>query len=160
MSQKNEIWKSIDANYSVSNLGNVKNKNTGKILAKYVGISGYERVCLYEKVKKVHRLVAEAFIPNPNNKNEVNHKNMVRTDNHVLNLEWVTRSENIKHGLKFRGISYKGEKNHNSKLTAKDVGFIRLLSNKGYSYRHIAKEYGVTRGCIAKIVRKETWNHL
>ena len=80
-------------NYSVSNLGNVKNNNTNKIL-KQNNSYGYKRVYLNGKYLRVHRLVAEAFIPNPENKPYVDHKNNIRDDNRIDNLRWATIKEN------------------------------------------------------------------
>ena len=106
----NEIWKDVvgyEGLYMVSNLGNVKSLNyrrTGKenVLKPCVENSGYLHVGLhkYRKVliKNIHRLVCEAFLPNTENKREVNHINGVKTDNRIKNLEWVTSGENKKHG--------------------------------------------------------------
>jgi hypothetical protein len=80
-------------NYSVSNLGNVKNNNTNKIL-KQRNNQGYKLVHLNSKYLRVHRLVAEAFIPNPENKPCVDHKNNIRDDNRIDNLRWATIKEN------------------------------------------------------------------
>ena len=83
-------------NYSISNLGNVKNDKTGRILKTYTKPSGYKQVQLGRKTIPlyIHRLVAKAFIPNDDNKPQVNHKNGDKSDNRVENLEWVTASEN------------------------------------------------------------------
>ena len=80
-------------NYSVSNLGNVKNNNTNKIIKRYNN-KGYKQIHLNGKSLRVHRLVAEAFIPNPENKSCVDHKNNIRDDNRIDNLRWATIKEN------------------------------------------------------------------
>lgn len=97
-----EIWRDISSYegiYQVSNLGNVKNQN--KILNPNKLKSGYLQIGLYkEKIKKmflVHRLVAFAFLENPEYKKEVNHKDRNPKNNTLENLEWVTRQENMDH---------------------------------------------------------------
>ena len=111
-----EIWKQIDifeGEFYVSNFGRVKNISTGNIIKGDVNNFGYHRVTMWNKGQKYrkfrHRLVAEYFIPNPENKRFVNHKNGDKKDNKVSNLEWVTQSENEKHAFKY-GLKQKTNK--------------------------------------------------
>lgn len=99
-----EVWKEIpgtNGEYNISNYGRVKTAKTGRILSPAIDARGYERVCLFKtnrnKRYKVHRLVALTFIPNPNNKGQVNHKDGNKRNNCVDNLEWVTNQENMDH---------------------------------------------------------------
>lgn len=98
-----EIWKDIDGFdlYQASNLGNIRNKKTGLVLTPITDKDGYFRVHLNnDKITRpVHRLVAKTFIPNPEHKPQVNHKDGDKTNNRVSNLEWCTSRENNIHAL-------------------------------------------------------------
>lgn len=106
-----ENWQQIKyfPNYQVSDLGNVKNKTTNKNIAKWRKSNGYLQVTLHSNgIKKnvyIHRLVAEAFIPNPDNLTDVNHKDENKTNNTVNNLEWMTHLNNCNYGNRGKKIS-------------------------------------------------------
>lgn len=95
-----EIWKKIDGhpNYSVSNLGRVRNDKKNKLIKPF-NSHGYLRVELNGIKYRIHRLVAKAFIPNPNNFEVINHKDSNRANNICENLEWCTQQYNIKQSL-------------------------------------------------------------
>ena len=96
-----EIWRKINdyENYEVSNMGNVR--RNGRLLTQFACKKGYCRVALCkENIRKnmsVHRLVAIAFIPNPDDKETINHITTIKSDNSVCNLEWATHKEQMNH---------------------------------------------------------------
>lgn len=113
----NEMWKTVEdyPAYEVSTNGDIRNKKTGRILSSCGGEGNYQMVCLSitdnkNKTPYVHRLVAKAFIPNPDNLTEVNHKDEDKLNNSVDNLEWCTRQYNLTYGTRIERISNKKRK--------------------------------------------------
>ena len=122
---------------------------------------GYSLIdlCKNGKIKKhlVHRLVAETFLDNFENKEQVNHINGIKNDNRVENLEWVTHSENQKHSILCGLRTTKGEKNSQSKLNELQV--MEIFKDKR-PYVEISKEFNVSIPTISDIKRGWTWNHV
>jgi len=113
-----EVWKPIEEMgglYEISNIGNIRSLRNGKVrtVKKCVSTKGYYFVHItinkFTFRRKIHRLVAMAFIENPLNKPQVNHKDLNKLNNSIENLEWVTAKENIHHAL-LNGC-YKNDKN-------------------------------------------------
>ncbi|MBQ4494908.1 MAG: HNH endonuclease [Selenomonadaceae bacterium] len=104
-----------------------------------------------EKIKpfRIHRLVASAFIPNPENKPQVNHIDGHTMNNHISNLEWVTGSENQRHAVK-AGLRKSGEDNYNAKLTNEQVRYIRE-NPLGLTQPQLAEKFGVAQVSISDI---------
>lgn len=154
-----EIWKPIFINgektkYEISSLGRVMSyaKNSIRLKPSWDNGHGYQSLLLYFKGKlhsrKNHRLVAQAFLENPNNLPEVNHKNGIKTDNRVENLEWVDKKTNSKHAASL-GYLYRGRR----KLPPMKVGkyFAGILLKTYPSMSSVVKDnyprVSVARAC-------------
>lgn len=123
---------------------------------------GYKLVCLtVNKVRKnkyIHRLMAEHFIDNPDNKPLVNHIDGNKSNNTISNLEWCTLSENMQHASR-TGLLADGERCHFSKLTAKDVIEIRHLNKIKVKRNIIIRNYNISPAQYHRIVNKELWKN-
>lgn len=175
-----EIWKDIEGYegfYMASYSGKIKsldrfvncNKGSkqpkkGKILKPFLNRKGYPIVDVpmngLRKTISVHILITKTFVPNPENKPQVNHKDGNKLNSAAWNLEWCTNKENITHasinGLLIRP---KGEKHSLAKLTEKQVIEIRSLQNK-MKRKDIAIKFNVGRSNIDMILANQTWRHL
>ncbi len=140
--------------YQVSNLGNVFSIRANKILKKFSNPDGYVLYKLYEGKKpstlKAHRLVALNFIDNPTNKTQVNHKNGIKSDNNLSNLEWVSKSENQIHAHKTNLQTKIGERMPCLKISPD--GFLLEVF---YSKSKAAEITGIPRKQIYKSIKKD-----
>lgn len=178
-----EIWKEIpgfNQYYQVSNIGRIKtmfrmvNGKNGalrprpeKIMKPKLTMFGYRTISLFNPSKKkvdifVHRLVAQAFIPNPENKTQVNHIDGNKQNNHVDNLEWNTASENTIHAHKNNLVKVRrGEGVHGAKLTEDKIKEIREMYAKGgISYVKMAELFDVGPQTLHAIVQRKLWKHI
>lgn len=174
-----EIWKDVigyEGLYQVSNLGRVKGlKRESKHYKGGVRVynerflnpclhkDGYLKVGLIKdginKQHSVHRLVCSSFIENIYNKPQVNHKNGVKTDNRLENLEWSTSSENHKHAYKIGLRHQNGEKNHRSALTNSQVFEIKY-NHKNLSNKEVSMIYNISTNQVSRIRRGDRWSHV
>lgn len=158
-----EFVKYKETNYSVSRSGEIVNHITNKHLRHSVDKLKYHRVHPHINGKHtnlwVHRMVAECYIDNPENKPFVLHKDNDPENNNDWNLKWGTQSENVQQAYDENRISAKGEKNGRSKLTEIDVKIIREARKNGFKVGLIAKYYGMGAGWIGRICNGYHWTH-
>ena len=147
--------------YLVTPCGLVANKTTRKILKPVINTKGYIQM---DGPGKIHRCVAEAFIPNINDKPQVNHIDGVKTNNNVENLEWATNAENAKHKKENNlgktvnvKLAATGSNNTQSKLDETIVGFIRSTS---LSSSELSSIFEVSKATINDVRSKRTWKHI
>jgi len=144
----------------ISNFGNYKNLK-GKQLKGTVRY-GYAFVYTGKKQERIHRLVAEMFLLKDASREEVNHIDGNKLNNHVSNLEWCTHLENMQHAFSSKLIKREsGEKSSRSILTQEQVNEIRKNykpRDKKFGLRPLGSIYGVTSHCIWRIIANKNWN--
>lgn len=177
-----EIWKPVkgyESYYEVSNEGNIRTieriiklpthqyLKKQKLLTQFKDRRGYFHVKLYDgngkcKSLTTHRIVALTFLNNPKELIEVNHIDHNKHNNCLSNLEWITRSDNIKHSYSFRDPkTYKGSANKNSKLTESEVINIRKeYKTTKTTYKQLSNKYNVGITLISYIVNNKIWTHV
>lgn len=132
----------------------ISKKRGGKEVKPQPNGKGYLRVHIAGKMYFVHRLVAEKYVPNPDGKPQVNHKDGDKTNNRADNLEWVTNKENRSHALK-NGLHTKGDDCSWAKLTREQVEFIR--NHPEIKNAELARTFGVHHKTISAVKYKRTW---
>lgn len=154
-------------NYKISEIGEVVNLTTGKNVATPLHQHGYLCVRLWNKGKtrlcKIYRLLAIQFIPNPENKREVNHLDGNRMNHSLSNLEWTTASENMKHAVKnglSKGQFKKGFDHQKAKLSKEDVYEIRRLRESGMKHRLIGEKFNITMDHACRIANKKLYSYV
>jgi|SRR6185312_1985844 len=146
---------------------NTIRKLVPQILHKNGKPSAYRQIVVRQQGKDparrlIHRIVAETFIPNPENKPQVNHKDGNGSNNHVDNLEWCTGHENMAHSFRIlkRRMAV-GEKVHLSKLTEEEVIMIRKIYPKGHAtQQELAKIFNCHPTTIYSVLSYITWKHI
>lgn len=160
----------LSLRYLVDNTGVIYSSKDKKPKTTHINGSGYRTVNLYLPELRpnknpwsrqlVHRIVAGTFLGNIENM-VVNHKDGVKTNNSVENLEIVTYSENVEHAYKLGLNKCKGDTHHNAKLDSKKVHEIcRLIVETDLFYREIAKKYNVSYSAINNIAQKHRWKEI
>jgi hypothetical protein len=170
-----EQWRAVeDGYYEVSDRGRVRRAvaaqgtSPGRVLSNK-GVNGfYPSIAIHKDGaccgrRRIHDLVALAFIGPKEPGMEVNHKNGDKTDNTLENLEYVTRKENAVHAYA-NGLTRlpdsRGSRNPNARLSEKDIPAIRRRVANGETYASVAQDYGVSADSVGSIVRRAGWRHV
>lgn len=145
------------SDYCITYDGRVINRKWGREVKPQPNGKGYLRVHIAGKMYFVHRLVAEKFVPNPEGKKQVNHKDGDKRNNKADNLEWVTNQDNRTHAVK-SGLQIQGERCPWAKLTANDVKYIR--ENSDLTVKELAQKFGVSCATISSVIHGRSWKNI
>jgi hypothetical protein len=151
-----------EGRYCVSDCGAIF-RNDGAEVGQWMSDQGYMLVRLSNprKTIRVHRLVAEAFVPNPANLPFVNHIDCIRYNNKYKNLEWCTQWQNIKHSDTLGRMQkdyWKGKRSPNAKISDEIASKIRAAYEAGgVSWEFVGKQFGVSKRTVGRIVRNESY---
>lgn len=175
-----EQWKPVfgyEELYHVSDLGRIKSLEQKRFMQVNKAYAVYKECILRQSITKTgylkstltkirkrtflsHRLVGQAFIPNPENKPQINHKKGIKTDNRCCMLEWCDSHENVQHAYDINLTKpNKGIKNGCAKLTEEEVLQIRDIGNSMLK-KDIAKKYNVGSTTISRVLSKSNWKHI
>lgn len=155
--------------YYADEQGNIysrkKGNNLRKLKPQFQKLWDYYSVKIIDKDGNkrnmtIHRLIALTYLPNPNNLEEVNHIDGVKTNNTLSNLEWVSRSENLKHAFRLGLNDSKGELNGRAKLKDDQVIAIYNTLLSGESNKDVAKEFNLNISVVMDIKAKRAWSHI
>lgn len=180
MEEEVEIWKDVigyEGMYEISNLGRVKSlertvtlganghkmTHPTKILKTFLMRDDYPalKICKNGKYKTciLHRLVAQHFIPNPNNLPEVNHLKGVKTDCRASQLEWSSKLNNVRHAFQTGLVDHTGPKNSKAKFTWLQIQVIREAIAAGHQNIDVANYFKVKDNTISNIKSRHTWKN-
>lgn len=154
------MWVKIFDKYELSDEGVIRNATTGRVIKQFLGKDGYFRTQIAGKTRLVHRLVALEFVPCEVGKDFVNHKDGNKQNNKATNLEWCTRSENMKHAYDHNLKSSIGDKNGRCKLSRENVLFIKthyVPKDTQYGAKALSNRFGVAPQTVCAVVSGQNW---
>lgn len=156
--------------FEVSNNGQIRNAITQRVYKLHLNKNGYWQVCVSlgsrksKKIFRIHKAVAETFIPNPHNKSTVNHIDGNKQNNTVGNLEWATPSENTRHAERIGLMRHaQGIESRSSKLSCEDVFYIRENYTPGdsiYGARALSRKFDVHHETIRDVIHNNTYQNV